>query len=145
MIVPPTEIRRGLFENLTMNQIDRLFEIVTTYEKHGWKLRSVLMTAETSAAGADRDMTRIAATPIEASTIDAIWFSRASHDKREAWELRLVADTPYALFETFAADEPAELCADMRLEMEERMREHVEKLTGELSLIKSEIPDASAS
>ncbi len=143
MIIPPTEIRRGLFENLTMNQIDRLFEIVATYEKHGWKLRSVLMTAETSAGVADRDMTRIAA-PIEASTIDAIWFSRASHDKREAWELRLVADTPYALFETFAADDPAELCADMRLEMEARMREHGERLTGEL-LIKSEIPDVSES
>jgi hypothetical protein len=109
-----------------MNQIDRLLEIVATYQKHGWKLRRVLLTSDTSAALAERGPS-LPGTEIDLSTFDALWFSRPSQGNREAWELRLVADTPYALFETFEGDEPADLCADMRREMEARMREQVTK------------------
>ena len=56
---------------------------------------------------------------------DALWFSRPSHEKREAWELRLIAEQAYALFEAFEADELAEDREDARKEMENRMREHV--------------------
>src|SRR5882672_8788872 len=107
-----------------MDQIARLLEIIATYRKHGWGLRRVLMTPETKASYAECEQT-LKDAEIQDSAIDALWFSRPSHEQREAWELRLVADTPYALFEVFEREEPAELCEDMRREMEARMREHV--------------------
>ena len=56
--------------------------------------------------------------------IDALWFARPSHAGREAWELRLVAEQPYALFEAFEADETEAEREEARLEMENKMREH---------------------
>ena len=61
---------------------------------------------------------------VEDSEIDALWFARPSHANREAWELRLVADTPYALFETFEPDETEEEREDLRREMEARLRDY---------------------
>lgn len=57
--------------------------------------------------------------------IDALWFSRPSHSGREAWELRALSENPYALFETFEADETSEDRDEMLLEMENRMKEYV--------------------
>ncbi len=62
---------------------------------------------------------------VEEALFDAMWFARASQGGREAWELRLVADAPYALFELFEADEVEEDRADVRREMEARMRDYV--------------------
>lgn len=62
--------------------------------------------------------------PVQDSEIDALWFARPSHANREAWELRLVADTPYALFETFEPDETEEEREDLRREMEARLRDY---------------------
>ena len=56
---------------------------------------------------------------------DALWFSRPSQERREAWELRLISEQAYALFEAFEADESEEDRQDARQEMENRMREHV--------------------
>ena len=54
----------------------------------------------------------------------ALWFARPSHADREAWELRLIAEQQYALFEAFEADESEEDREEARLEMENRMRDH---------------------
>jgi len=61
------------------------------------------------------------------ASVDCLWFSRGSHNQREAWELRLVAENPFALFETFEPDETEEQREDVRREMETRMRDHVTK------------------
>ncbi len=53
-----------------------------------------------------------------------MWFTRPSAEGREAWELRLVGDTPYALFELFEPDEEEEDREDVRREMEARLREY---------------------
>ena len=76
---------------------------------------------------AAQDMTALAGIQVEDSTVDAVWFSRPSHNQREAWELRLVAETPYALFETFAEDVPEAEREVIRRDMETRMREYVAK------------------
>jgi hypothetical protein len=110
-----------------MNQIERLLEIIATYQKHGWSLRRILLTAE---AGTLPQHQNFAEAQVETATLDAVWFSRPSHEQREAWELRLVAETPYALFETFESDETEEQREEMRREMEARMREQVAKGTG---------------
>ncbi len=73
-----------MVERGSMDQIERLLEIVTTYRKHGWSLKRLLMTAETRASGAELEQTLFADAEIELSPIDALWFYRPSHEQREA-------------------------------------------------------------
>jgi len=96
-------------------------QIAATYEKHGWKVRRIL-AAELTADQQEAIAERFPAVPIANKEFDALWFARASHAGREAWELRLVAEQPYALFEAFEADESEEDREDARCEMENKMR-----------------------
>ena len=102
-------------------KIDIAKQIVATYEKHGWQLRRIL-----TAATNDDELKQIAqafpALPISPAEIEALWFARPSHAGREAWELRLVAEQSYALFEAFEADESEEDREDARQEMQNKMR-----------------------
>lgn len=100
-------------------------EIIAMYQRHGWELRRVLLRPATRAdlvAEADELSREV---QLIDSDFDALWFARPSHAGREAWELRLVANQPYALFEAFEADENEELREDARREMENRMRDQV--------------------
>ena len=63
---------------------------------------------------------------IREADFDAVWFSRPSHEKREAWELRLISEQAYALFAAFEPDESEQDREDARKEMENRMRGHVD-------------------
>ena len=106
-----------------MNQTDQIKEILATYEKHGWRLRRTLLRPETREQLDDESW--VGEAKIETREFDALWFSRRSQRNREAWELRLIASSQYALFETFEADEPEAAREDVRQEMEARMREKV--------------------
>ncbi|MBA3805647.1 MAG: hypothetical protein H0X14_08065 [Acidobacteria bacterium] len=106
-----------------MNQLERFDEIIKQYRTHGWRLARALLRPETR-DGLSLVETFPAEVMIEEAIIDALWFARASHAGREAWELRLVADTPYALFETFEADEMEEDREEVRREMEARLRDY---------------------
>ena len=97
-------------------------QIIAMYEHHGWTLKRALLTKETRAA-IDNSIFNSAA--IVDSDFDALWFARPSQADREAWELRLMAEQQYALFEAFEADESEEDRDEARLEMENRMRDHV--------------------
>ena len=108
-------------QHKAMNQNERIKEILAIYEKHGWRLRRVLLRPETRAELNEESWTQDA--QIETADLDAMWFSRASPQNREAWELRLIAANQYALFETFEADEPETAREELRKEMENRMRE----------------------
>jgi hypothetical protein len=104
-----------------MKKSDLFRELLDTYRRHGWELKSVLLTPATMAeieAGT-------VAVDIKEATIDALWFSRPSRQNREAWELRLLAEMPYALFETFESDETEDQRAGARKEMEARLLEFV--------------------
>jgi hypothetical protein len=98
-------------------------EIIANYRRHGWALRRVLLRPCTRAELYDAAEIFEGA-PLEDSEVDALWFARASHAGREAWELRLVADAPYALFETFEPDEAEEEREELRREMEARLRDY---------------------
>ena len=107
-----------------MNQVERIREIVSVYQKHGWRLERLMLRPETSAevkaeAG---ELTENAS--VREAAFDALWFARASHAGRVAWELRLVAETPYALFESFEADEAEEDREEVRREMEARLADY---------------------
>ncbi len=111
-----------------MSQLGKFRDSLAHYRRHGWRLARALMTAGTLAElrgeqdGATVELRFEGVEPQE-SDLDAMWLSRASAGGREAWELRLVADSPYALFELFEPDEAEEDREDVRREMEARMRE----------------------
>lgn len=115
-----------------MSARDLIREILGTYQKHGWQVRRVFLRPETRAT-LDAELVfnslPLQDVPIEEGTIDALWFSRPSHEEREAWELRLLAENPFALFETFEKDETEEQREEMRREMEARLREYVNNRT----------------
>lgn len=111
-----------------MKQSELFREIVGTYQKHGWRLRRLTLTPETRAelspetVAGPREPDELL---VEPGTVDGLWFSRSSHEGREAWELRLLAENPFALFETFEPDETEEQREELRREMEARLREYV--------------------
>ena len=113
-----------------MNPGDLIRETVSTYQKHGWQLRRLLLRPETSVqlnVEPGFDSLPLGAAEVKEALMDALWFSRPSQERREAWELRLLAENPFALFETFEEDETEEQREEMRWEMEARLREHLEK------------------
>lgn len=114
-----------------MGQLDQFHTTLATYRKYGWQLARVLMLPATLAE------LRAAAVTTEAggaefyslaareSAFDAMWFVRPAAGGREAWELRHVSESPYALFELFEPDEAEEDREDVRREMEAQMQERV--------------------
>lgn len=106
-----------------MMSADLFIELVATYRKYGWELRSVLLQPATQTLLQEL-LTNV---PVKEANFDALWFSRPSHNNREAWELRLLSQTQYALFEAFEANETEEERADVKLEMEARLRDYLGK------------------
>jgi hypothetical protein len=106
---------------VAMDRTDSAKQIIAMYERHGWTLRRALLTSETRAA---IDNSIINHAVIIDSDFDALWFARPSPAERDAWELRLLAEQPYSLFEAFEADESEEDRDEARLEMENRMRDY---------------------
>src|SRR5262245_50570201 len=107
-----------------MNLSELIKEIVAVYDRHGWKLRKALLTPDARAAISEAQNEILAGAEIVDADVDALWFARPSHAGREAWELRLIAEQPYALFEAFESDESEEDREDARREMENRMRDY---------------------
>ena len=108
-----------------MNQAGLFMELVATYRKHGWELRGALLQPATRAELKSHEAELPTNVTVREAEIDALWFSRPSHNQREAWELRLLAQTPYALFETFEAEETEAERDEVKQEMEARMRDYV--------------------
>lgn len=109
-----------------MPQLDQFHETFATYRKYGWQLARVLMRpatiAELRAATGGEEFE---STPAREFPLDAMWFTRPAGGGRESWELRLVSETPYALFEMFEPDEAEEDREDVRREMEAMMKERM--------------------
>ena len=106
------------------------------YRKHGWRLAGVLARAEAlaelrGAGGEEAGAGVFEGAAVRESEVDAMWFTRPSAEGREAWELRLVGGTPYALFELFEPDEAEEDREDVRREMEARLRDYANPREGE--------------
>jgi len=107
-----------------MQMVELARQIIATYERHGWSLRRVLLRPDTKRDIGSPAENLFGQAELRDSNFDALWFARASHAHREAWELRFISEQPYALFEAFEADEAEEDREEARHEMENRMREH---------------------
>ena len=90
-----------------------------TYRNHGWQVREILATPETRAQLTEDLLEGV---PVREFALDAMWFSRRARRDVEAWELRLVSETPYALFEAFHTDDPEEQRHERRRELENELR-----------------------
>lgn len=108
-----------------MMSAELFMELLATYRKYGWELRSVVLQPATQAVLEKEQL--LDQVSVKEASFDALWFSRPSHNNREAWELRLLSQTQYALFEAFEPDETEEEREDVKHEMEARMRDYVSK------------------
>ena len=72
-------------------------EIIGQYERHGWKLRRVLLSPDL-AASLDRALFGDAEIA-HAAEGSGLWFSRRSQPGHEAWELRRISAAPFAIVE----------------------------------------------
>lgn len=78
-------------------ELDSIQAVIDQYTSHGWRLRRALISSGTvnklwpDTAAADPEVA------IEESASEALWFSRRSHPDREAWELRRLSGSPFAL------------------------------------------------
>lgn len=115
-------LRAGFSE---MTKGDLFNEIIATYEKHGWTFKVALLCQKTLNELPPAARTKLTSVELRDSPVDALWFSRPSHHNREAWELRLLSETQYALFESFEPEETEEQRAEMRDEMEAKLRDYV--------------------
>ena len=107
-----------------MSKAGLFMELASTYRRHGWELRGVLLQPATRAELQSQQPELLNQVVMRDAEVDALWFSRPSHNNREAWELRLLAQTPYALFETFEQEETEEERDEVKQEMEARLREY---------------------
>jgi len=117
------------YKTFAMKNADLFMEVVATYRKHGWELRRALLQPATVAELKSGEVELLGNVPVKEAAFDALWFSRPSHENREAWELRLLAQTQYALFETFEADETEEERDEVRREMEATLGHRFSQMT----------------
>lgn len=103
-------------------------EILSLYKKHGWTLRRVLLTEQLKKSLGDSIENLFGAAEILAAEIDAAWFSRASGMEREAWEIRHLSETPYALVEIFDAEDDEEVREETLHEIQEQLKEKLYKV-----------------
>ncbi len=104
--------------------ITQIQEILKQYERHGWNLRRVLLSArarENTPAALFREI------EVTAAELDALWFARTAANGGEAWELRNLSTTPFALVEVFDDQDEEEVREEIRREMETQMRERASK------------------
>jgi hypothetical protein len=103
---------------------EQIQAILAQYEKHGWLLRRVLLSAEMRNLLPDALFKQA---EIVASDLNALWFSRASFNGSETWEIRLLGGAPFALVEIFEADDEEEVREEARQEMQTRLLEQASK------------------
>ena len=99
-------------------------EILKQYAKHGWILRRVLLSA---AAKETVPAAIFADTDVLAADFDALWFARPAANGGEAWELRSLSATPFALVEVFDADDADEVREEVLNDLETQMKERASK------------------
>lgn len=105
-----------------MIKAGQIAEILSLYKKHGWILRRVLLSDALQKNLADSPAELFGAAEIRASAIDAAWFSRVSKAGQEAWELRSLGETPFALMEIFDDEDEDEIREETLAEVESRLK-----------------------
>jgi hypothetical protein len=80
-----------------MTDATEISEVIKQYAKHGWVLRRVLLSDASLKDAAIDSPALFGDAPVTAEEFDGLWFSRVSEAGSEAWELRRLGGSPYAL------------------------------------------------
>ncbi len=104
-----------------MINAEQIKGILSLYQKHGWNLRRVLLCVKSKIKLSPDLITLFGETEIVESKVDAAWFSRPAATGNEAWELRHLSETPYALVEVFDGEDEEEVREEARMEIEARL------------------------
>ena len=100
-------------------------EIILAYQKYGWVLRRVLLTAALRKKLSADTSQMFDGVQVKDADIDAAWFSRPPKEDGVAWEIRHLSESPYALLENI--DEDADGFEAALSSVESRLRESVSK------------------
>ena len=97
-------------------------EILSLYKKHGWNLRRVLLSDGLRVNINEHIQDLFGGAEIVSSPfLNALWFTRASGKTGEAWELRHMSETPFALVQVFPNDMNEDAREEIRNEMQTRL------------------------
>ena len=77
--------------------IEAIQSVIDQYAKHGWQLRRAMVSGETADKLSTEPVFAQARIVAVKSGNEALWFSRRSLPDREAWELRRLSGSPFAL------------------------------------------------
>ena len=105
-----------------MMKAEQIAEILSLYKKHGWILRRVLLSDGLRVNLTDALQDLFGGVPLVSSDLNAVWFSRTSNVGQETWELRRLSANPFALVETFDADDEEEIREERLHEIENEMK-----------------------
>ena len=94
-------------------------EVIAQYEKHGWKLRRALLSDASEGESVQFDK----GVDVIRGDMDALWFSRRSQPDTEAWELRRLTGSPFALVAVVPANSSSNELEDALAQVEQDMRE----------------------
>lgn len=101
---------------------EQIQEILSLYKKHGWNLRRVLLSDALRVEINEHVQDLFGGAEIvSAPFLNAVWFARASGKTGEAWELRHLSETPFALVGVFPNDMSEEAREEARNEMQTRL------------------------
>ncbi len=111
-----------------MIKAEQISEILSVYKEHGWALRRVLLSdgLRVSINDALQDLfggAQIVSSPF----LNALWFSRASGESGEAWEIRHLSETPFALIDVFIPEDDETTREERRKVLETRLIEKTSK------------------
>jgi hypothetical protein len=105
-----------------MITVEEIQEILSLYKKHGWNLRRVLLSDGLRVNINEHIQDLFGGAEIVSSPfLNALWFARASGKTGEAWELRHLSETPFALVQVFPGDMTEEAREEIRNEMQTRI------------------------
>ncbi len=93
-------------------------EIIAQYGKHGWILRRALLSGDSKNVLTES----LGDIDIEISELEALWFSRRSNPESEAWELRRLTGSPFALVAVVLSDAGEEELETTLSQVVEEMR-----------------------
>lgn len=111
-----------------MISAEQIREILSLYTKHGWNLRRVLLSDALRVNLNDALQDLFGGAEIVSSPfLNAIWFARASGKSGEAWELRHLSETPFALVQVFPDDLDEDEREEIRKQLETRLANQTSK------------------
>jgi hypothetical protein len=117
-----------------MITVEEIQEILSLYKKHGWNLRRVLLSDGLRVNINEHTQDLFGGAEIvSAPFLNALWFARASGKTGEAWEIRHLAETPFALVEVFPNDMAEDEREARRNELQTRLANQTSKSAGKKS------------